>query len=107
MRSRRAMTRLLSPRTDRVLAYVNRLRAQFDQPPLDGLPKGIPCNIWQCPIARALPRGARAGPGRISVLTVEHGVKLFVPPAYVRRWMNDFDNGLIVGLTDVGRTDGS
>lgn len=94
------MTRLDSPRNDRVLAYVNRLRGKMGEDPITELPKGIPCNTWQCPIARSLPGSAMSGPLAIVAYTGDDRHS-FTPPAYVRRWMNDFDNGLIVDLTDV------
>jgi hypothetical protein len=77
----------------RVLAYVNRLRAELGESPLDALPRGVCGKAEICPIANALPKPASVDVSGIYVYENDVWECVAEPPAYVVDWIRSFDDG--------------
>lgn len=78
---------------ERVLKFVNRIRAKQKLKPLKKLPRGIPLDTDACPIARAVG-------GIANARTVEwcDGTARVSTPFFVREFMYQFDTGQIPEL---------
>lgn len=87
-------------REQRVLAYVNRLRAELGLTPLTRLPNGRRYEYASCPIANALSAGRLRGEVEGDSIVVRDryswAIELYVaPPGYVYEWIGDFDGGKV------------
>ena len=82
-------------REQRVLDYVNRLRKKYKiGPPLQRMPRGVPEDGSRCPIATALKHKAYVETELIVFMRDDDTAwDEVVEPAYVSKFINDFDAG--------------
>lgn len=89
----------MSQELQQVLEWVNRERAAHGKPTLAMLPTGIPCDPEDCVIARGLDAAfVCSGTATLDRYDDESlDIKL---PAYVERFIMDFDRGAYPDLID-------
>lgn len=99
--SSKTKVRRAPKREERVLAYVNRIRAELGYRPRKALAKGVPGDSCKCPVARSLPHLAEVDDTELEVYTYGenggiYGRNILLErklPGYVSKFVSDFDFG--------------
>lgn len=85
----------------KTLNWVNKIRTNFGDPPIEDILLGIQGSNLHCPLAHSIGHQCLVGPFMVTYPTYEvvpSNHRAIRVPRYVRRFIKDFDNGRYADL---------